>query len=117
MAENPNIPLMDHELATDEVAWMQAVYQDFSAARLLFPKSRTPKEALRTVLGREEHRLPDQMDLTGPGPVARRPQPARPAMSPRSLLPRVELHRHARSRTDQFKPCMWLARLMRFLSR
>jgi len=65
MAQDPIIPLMDHELAPDEVAWMQAVYQDFSAARSSFAD---PKEALRTVLGRDAHRLPEQMDLAGPGP-------------------------------------------------
>lgn len=98
MAEDPNIPLMDHELAPDEVAWMQAVYQDFDTTRASFAD---PKEALRTVLGRDAHRLPEPMDLTGPGPWrGGRNRHGRNVTA--VFLPRVELHRHARSRTDQF---------------
>jgi hypothetical protein len=98
MAEDPNIPLLDHELAPDEVAWMRAVYRDFSATR---SSVADPKEALRTVLGRVVHRLPEQMDLTGPGPWrGGRNQHGRNVTA--VFLPRVELHRHAKSRTDQF---------------
>jgi hypothetical protein len=67
MSAESSIPLLDHELAEDELAWMHAVYQDFSGIRTSFSGPETefdPKEALREVLGREEHRLPTPMDLS-----------------------------------------------------
>src|ERR1700704_3134053 len=67
MPEAASIPLLDHELANDEHAWMQAVYADFSKLRAA-SSGRDPKEALREVLGREEHRLTTPVDLSGPGP-------------------------------------------------
>ena len=33
MSKDPNIPLLDHELAEDEIAWMRDLYADFAAAR------------------------------------------------------------------------------------
>jgi hypothetical protein len=104
MSEGPNIPLLDHELAADELAWMQAVYADFSELR---NKAGTgaaqfdPKEALREVLGRDAHRLPTPMDLTGPGPW-RNGKNQHGRYLAAVFLPKVELHRHAKSRTDQF---------------
>jgi hypothetical protein len=83
---------------------MHAVYQDFSGIRTSFSGPETefnPKEALREVLGREEHRLPTPMDLSGPGPWRNgRNRHGRGVTA--VFLPRVELHRHAKSRTDQF---------------
>ena len=71
MSEESSLPLLDHELAEDELAWMQAVYADFGAIRASFSgreREFNPKEALREVLGRDEHRLAIQVDLSGPGP-------------------------------------------------
>jgi hypothetical protein len=98
MSNDPSIPLMDHELAPDEIAWMQSVYAEFSKARASIAD---PKEALRTVLGRDEHRLANPMDLSGPGPWRNgRNRHGRNVTA--VFLPHAELHRHARSRTDQF---------------
>ncbi|MEJ0017266.1 MAG: hypothetical protein WDN25_11995 [Acetobacteraceae bacterium] len=98
MADDAGIPLLDHDLAPDEIAWMQSVYADFAKVRGSFAD---PKEALRDVLGREEYRLPTPMDLTGPGPW-RNGRNRHGRFVTAVFLPRVELHRHARSRTDQF---------------
>ena len=83
---------------------MRAVYEDFGKSRAAFSGPETafdPKEALRDVLGRPEHRLPTPMDLSGPGPWRNgRNRHGRSVTA--VFLPRVELHRHAKSRTDQF---------------
>ena len=104
MQDQPDINLMDHELAEDELDWMQDVYRDFAKVRAAFSGPETefnPKEALRVVLGRAEHQLPTPMDLSGPGPWRNgRNRHGRSVTA--VFLPRVELHRHARSRTDQF---------------
>ena len=98
MADQASLPVLNHDLADDEVAWMEAVYADFAAARA---QHANPKEALRAVLGREKHRLPSPMDLTGPGPWrGGRNRHGRGVAA--VFLPRVELHRHSASRTDQF---------------
>ena len=98
MSDTAGIPLLNHELAADELAWMQAVYADFRKIRGSFE---TPKEALREVLGREVHRLPTPMDVSGPGPWRNgRNRHGRSVTA--VFLPKVELHRHAKSRTDQF---------------
>ena len=104
MSEEPNIPLLDHELAEDELAWMQGVYEDFAKTRAAFAGRRQrfdPKDALREVLGRDEYRLAAQADLSGPGPW-RLGQNRHGRGVAAVFLPRVELHRHAKSRTDQF---------------
>lgn len=104
MSENPGLPLLDHELAADELAWMQAVYADFRtlcAAGAGSNPAFDPKEALREVLGREEHQLPGPMDLAGPGPW-RNGRNRHGRLLAAVFLPKVELHKHARSRTDQF---------------
>src|ERR1700742_3959003 len=98
MPEDPNIPLLDHDLAADEVAWMDAVYTNFSKARA---SHASPKDALREVLSRDEFRLSPQADLSGPGPW-RLGQNRHGRGVAAVFLPRVELHRHPKSRTDQF---------------
>jgi hypothetical protein len=98
MSEDPNIPLLDHELAEDELAWMQAVHADFSKIRASFAN---PKDALREVLSRDQYKLAPQADLSGPGPW-RLGQNKHGRGVAAVFLPKVELHRHARSRTDQF---------------
>ena len=99
-----DLPLLDHELAEDEHAWMKAVYRDFAALRDLSSGREhefDPKEALRDVLGRPDHRLPVPMDLSGSGPWRNgRNRHGRSVTA--VFLPKVELHRHAKSRTDQF---------------
>ena len=71
MSEEAGIKQLDHELAEDELAWMQAVYEDFGKIRAAFSgrdAAFDPKKALREVLGREQHRLAAGVDLSGPGP-------------------------------------------------
>lgn len=104
MSEEANIPLLDHELAEDELAWMKAVYEDLSKIRAAFSgpdEEFSPREALREVLGREEHRLTPDVDLSGPGPW-RLGQNRHGRGVAAVFLPKVELHKHAKSRTDQF---------------
>ena len=104
MPEDPSIPLKDHELADDELAWMKAVYEDFDEIHASFfgrEKEFNPKDALREVLGWERHRLSPDANLSGPGPW-RLGQNRHGRGVAAVFLPRVELHRHARSRTDQF---------------
>jgi hypothetical protein len=104
MPEDSSIPLLNHELAEDELAWMKAVYGDFGKIRTSFSgraEEFNPKEALREVLGRKEHQLPTPMELSGPGPWRNgRNRHGRQVAG--VFLRKVELHRHARSRTDQF---------------
>jgi hypothetical protein len=104
MSEDPAIPLLDHQLAEDELAWTQAVYRDFGAIRNASSgrdNGFDAKEALREVLGREEHRLSTPMDLSGTGPW-RGGRNRHGRLVTAVFLPKVELHRHAKSRTDQF---------------
>ena len=104
MSDQSSIKLLDHELAEDELAWMKAVYEDFAKIRTLFSDREEefdPKAALREVLGREAHRLTPDADLSGPGPW-RLGQNRHGRGVAAVFLPRVELHRHAKSRTDQF---------------
>ena len=93
-----SLPLLNHELAEDELAWMKAVYDDFSKART---SSANLKDALRDVLAREEYRLSVQPDLSGPGPW-RLGKNRHGRGVAAVFLPTVELHRHEKSRTDQF---------------
>ena len=104
MSEDPNIPLLDHELAEDELAWMKSVYEDFSKKRDALTGREhefNPKEALREVLGQEKYTLQTPPDLSGPGPwrLGRNVHGRGVAAV---FLPKVELHKHAKSRTDQF---------------
>jgi len=94
-----DIPLLDHELAEDELSWVRGIYAAFDAER---GRHANPKDALRAVLERPEHRLGGKpVDFSGP--VAWRfgaNQHGRFAAA--VFLPRVELHTHRKSRTDQF---------------
>jgi hypothetical protein len=104
MSDESSLPLLDHELAEDELAWMKAVYTDFDSIRASFAgadEGSDPKQALREVLGREEYRLQPDVDMSGPGPW-RLGQNRHGRGVAAVFLPRVELHRHAKSRTDQF---------------
>lgn len=104
MSDPTAIPLLDHELADDEFAWMKSVYADFSKLRAAHAGPAAafdPKQALREVLSRDEHKLSPQADLSGPGPW-RLGQNKHGRGVAAVFLPRVELHRHPRSRTDQF---------------
>jgi hypothetical protein len=104
MSEESSIQLLDHELAEDELAWMKAVYEDFDKIRSSFcgrENAFNPKETLREVLGRDEHRLPSPLDLSGPGPW-RNGRNRHGRLLAAVFLPKVELHKHANSRTDQF---------------
>jgi hypothetical protein len=103
LSEAATIPVLDHDLAEDELTWAQQVYQDFDAARSATKGNPNfdPKEALREILARPTHQLPTPMDLTGPGPWrGGRNQHGRNVTA--VFLPRIELHRHEKSRTDQF---------------
>ncbi len=93
-----DLPVLDHGLAPDELAWMQSVYSEFSAARADFP---TPRDALRSVLGRAEYRLSADPDLSGRGPWLLG-QNAHGRRVAAVFLPKVELHTHVVTRTDQF---------------
>ena len=97
MPVKTHMPVLDHDLAADKIAWMQAVHADFTAARARFDD---PKEALRHVLALDRHRLPTPLNLSGSGPWVGRNAHDRGVAA--VFLPRVELHRHAHSRTDQF---------------
>src|ERR1700761_1189345 len=100
MSEVLNVPLLDHELETDERAWMTSVYEDFEAARASFVGRESyfsPKEALREVLGREPPALPTPMNLTGPGPWPGG-QNRHSRRVAAVFLRKVELHKHGRSR-------------------
>lgn len=49
MSDLLSLPLLDHELEKDELAWMNSVYQDFEAVRASFSgreREFNPKEAL-----------------------------------------------------------------------
>ena len=101
MAEESNIPLLDHELAEDELRWVKGVYEDFAAARVEHMGAFNPREALREVLARPEHRLPTPIDLSGDG-IWRNGKNRHGRLVACVFLKTVELHKHARSRTDQF---------------
>ena len=104
MPQEPKIPLMDHELAEDELTWMKSLYQDFDRIRASFSGREAafdPKQALREVLSRDEYKFTADVDLSGPGPW-RLGQNRHGRGVAAVFLPRVELHRHAKSRTDQF---------------
>ena len=104
MADASSIPLLDHELADDELTWVKGIHEDFAKARAAFAgreSSFNPKETLRGILARPEHQLPTPMDLTGDGPW-RNGRNSHGRLAACVFLKKVELHKHARSRTDQF---------------
>jgi hypothetical protein len=100
MPDGSNPPLLDHQLAADELAWVGDVFRAFSAARTASAAD-DPKETLREVLARPEHRLPTPMDLSGEG-VWRGGRNEHGRLVACVFLKHVELHRHPFSRTDQF---------------
>lgn len=104
MSDEPNIPLLDHELADDEVGWMKAVHEAFAKIRDAFAgreQEFDPKQALREVLSRDEYRLAPEADLSGSGLwLLGKNRHGRGVAA--VFLPHVELHRHVRSRSDQF---------------
>jgi hypothetical protein len=104
MPNESGIKLLDHQLAADELGWMKAVYEDFGNIRASFAgreEEFNPKQALREVLSRDEYKLSAQVDLSGPGPW-RLGQNRHGRGVAAVFLPKVELHKHANSRTDQF---------------
>ena len=52
MPDGATLPVLDHELADDELQWMKSVYADFSKARAAAGPEFDPKEALRAILAR-----------------------------------------------------------------
>ncbi len=104
MSEPNTMPLLDHELAEDEVAWMRDVYTEFDTLRAACADRGAqfdPKQALRDVLSRDQYKLSSEADLSGAGPWRLgRNRHGRGVAA--VFLPRVELHRHVCSRTDQF---------------
>jgi hypothetical protein len=104
MTEASNLQLLDHELADDELKWVSDIYQDFAKVRTGFAGRENefnPKETLREILGRKEHLLPTPMDLSGDGPW-RNGGNRHGRLAACVFLKKVELHKHAKSRTDQF---------------
>jgi hypothetical protein len=104
MPDASSIPLLDHELAADELAWVKGVQDDFATVRAGFAGRENqfnPKETLREVLGRERHALRTGLDLSGDG-VWRNGRNDHDRLVACVFLKTVELHRHERSRTDQF---------------
>jgi hypothetical protein len=104
MAEESSLPLLDHELADDELKWVSGIYEDFTAARAGFAgreKPFNPKETLREILGRTENLLRTPMDLSGDGPW-RNGRNNHDRLVACVFLKKIELHKHAKSRTDQF---------------
>ncbi|HEX3995621.1 MAG TPA: hypothetical protein VHX39_31000 [Acetobacteraceae bacterium] len=104
MTEESSLQLLDHQLADDELNWIKGVHTDFTTARAGFAGQKSafnPKEALREVLGRKEHMLKVPMDLSGDGPwrYGRNNHDRSVACV---FLKKIELHKHAKSRTDQF---------------
>jgi hypothetical protein len=98
MSETASLPVLDHQLADAELKWIKAVYEDFNAAR---GSGGDPKEILRGVLGKKEHLLPTPMELSGDGPW-RNGRNSEGRSVACVFLKKIELHKHASSRTDQF---------------
>ena len=101
MSSGAILPILDHELADDEIEWMKSVHADFSKARAAAGPEFNPKDALRAILAREEYRFSAVPDLTGPGPW-RLGQNLHGRGVAAVFLRKVELHTHIATRTDQF---------------
>jgi hypothetical protein len=56
MPDGAALPVLDHELADDELQWMKSVYAEFSKARAAAGPEFNPKEALRAILARPDSR-------------------------------------------------------------
>ncbi|MSP03767.1 MAG: hypothetical protein EXR05_00595 [Acetobacteraceae bacterium] len=101
MPYDPALTILDHDLAADEFAFIAAIRADFATARVE-NLTADPKETLRKILARPQHWLTATLpDLSGPGPwrLGRNRYDRGVAAV---FLARVELHTHAKSRTDQF---------------
>ena len=104
MPDGSSIPLFDHQLSDAELKWVRGVHEDFHAARAKFVGRESefnPRETLRHVLGRKKHMLAAPMDLSGDG-VWRNGRNSDGRLVACVFLKTVELHKHTRSRTDQF---------------
>jgi hypothetical protein len=104
MPDGSTLPLFDHELSDNELQWVHGVYEAFSRAQGDFPGPESEfnaRETLREVLGRQEHMLPTHIDLSGDG-VWRGGRNSDGRLVACVFLKTVELHKHAKSRTDQF---------------
>ena len=69
MPDGSTLPVLDHHLADDELAWVNGVYRDFAAARAAFTgpaEAFNPKETLRAVLGRPFRHGPSPDKSIGP---------------------------------------------------
>ena len=101
MSSGATLPILDHELADDEIEWMKSVYADFNKARAAAGPEFNTKDALRAILAREEYHFSAVPDLSGPGPW-RLGQNLHGRGVAAVFLRKVELHTHIASRTDQF---------------
>ncbi len=84
MSGNAAKPILDYVLSADELAWVQAVYEDFVALRAASARQAQalgPKEALRAVLAKSPTRI---LNLTGFRPR----QPSHEKESQGQLQPR-----------------------------
>ena len=104
MPDGSSLPVLDHPLAEDELSWGKGVYDDFNKARAEYAGPAgtfNPKETLRAILSSPKHALAGPMDLSGEGPW-RNGRNAHGRLVAGVFLKKVELHRHTKSRTDQF---------------
>jgi hypothetical protein len=99
--DTSSLPVLDHDLADDELRWIKGVQEDFRAAQAGSEGAFNPKETLRSILALPKHALAGPMDLSGDGPW-RNGRNVHGRLVAGVFLKRVELHRHAASRTDQF---------------
>ena len=117
MPEDSSIPLKDHELADDELAWMKAVYADFGKIRASFPDGKR-NSTRRMRCGKSSAR-----NGTGSPPKWTCPAPApggsaRTAMgegSPPSFCREWNCIDTREAEPTSF-PCMWSARRTHFPS-
>ena len=101
MSSDATLPILDHELADDEIEWMKSVHANLSKASAAAGPEFNPKDALRAILAREEYHFSAVPDLSGPGPW-RLGQNLHGRGVAAVFLRNVELHTHLASRTDQF---------------
>ena len=117
MPEDPSIPLKDHELADDELAWMKAVYEDFEKSAL------PPPDGKRISTRRQRCGKCSARNSTGSRPMWTCPAPAhggsaRIAMgegSPPCFCQEWNCI-DTREAEPTSSPCMWSARRRGFRS-
>ena len=115
MSEASGIPLLDHELADDELAWMKAVYEDFGKIRgvVLRTRNRVRPEGCAAA-----GPWPGRAQARPPTWTCRDPVPGgsvKIAMAeglPRSSCRKWSCIGTRKAEPTSF-PCMWLARRMR----